>query len=57
MRQPLQELISCYQNSLYAIAFNICKNQMDSEDVVQEVFVQYYTRKKNLKTGSTSVPG
>ena len=49
MRQPLQELISCYQNSLYAIAFNICKNQMDAEDVVQESFVQYYTSKKEFE--------
>ena len=33
MRQPVQELIERYQKNLYAAAFNICKNQMDAEDV------------------------
>lgn len=36
MRQPVQELIERYQKNLYAAAFNICKNQMDAEDVVQD---------------------
>lgn len=40
MRQPVDELIQCYQNNLYAVAFNVCKNQMDAEDIVQEAFVQ-----------------
>ena len=39
MRLPVQQLIECYQNSLYAAAFNTCQNQMDAEDVVQETFV------------------
>mgnify|MGYP004483027933 CR=1 FL=1 len=45
MRQPVQELMERYQKNLYAAAFNICKNQMDAENVVQETFVQYYTTK------------
>ena len=49
MRQPVQELIERYQKNLYAAAFNICKNQMDAEDVVQETFVQYYTIKKEFE--------
>ena len=49
MRQPVQQLIQRYQNSLYAAAFNICQNQMDAEDVVQEAFVQYYTTKKEFE--------
>lgn len=49
MRQPLQELIECYQGSLYAAAFSVCRNQMDAEDVVQETFVQYYTSKKEFE--------
>ena len=36
MRQSVQELIERYQNNLYAIAFNICKNPSDAQDVVQE---------------------
>ena len=50
MRQPVQELIERYQKNLYAAAFNICKNQMDAEDVVQETFVQYYTTKKEFES-------
>ena len=50
MRQPVQELIERYQKNLYAAAFNICKNQMDVEDVVQETFVQYYTTKKEFES-------
>ena len=50
MRQPVQELIERYQKNLYAAAFNICKNQMDAEDVVQETFVQYYTIKKEFES-------
>lgn len=49
MRQPVQQLILNYQSSLYAAAFNICQNQMDAEDVVQEAFVQYYTTKKEFE--------
>lgn len=48
MRQSLQDLIECYQNNLYTAAFNVCKNAEDAQDVVQDTFVQYYTRKKEL---------
>lgn len=41
MRQSVQELIERYQNNLYAIAFNICKNPFDAQDVVQDTFIQY----------------
>nr|WP_296958782.1 sigma factor [uncultured Mediterraneibacter sp.] len=34
---------------MYAVAFNVCKNQMDAEDIVQEAFVQYYTSKKEFE--------
>ena len=51
MRQPVQQLIERYQNSLYAAAFNTCQNQMDAEDVVQETFVQYYTSRKEFESG------
>lgn len=48
MRQTIQELVERYQNSLYAVAFNVCKNQQDAEDAVQDTFLQ----KKNLKVSS-----
>lgn len=52
MRQTIQELVERYQNSLYAVAFNVCKNQQDAEDAVQDTFLQYLTAKKNLKVSS-----
>lgn len=45
MKQPIQELIERYQNNLYAVAFNVCKNAADAEDVIQETFIQYHTSK------------
>ena len=50
MRQPVQELAASYQGSLFAAAFNICKNAQDAEDVVQDTFVQYYTSKKEFES-------
>lgn len=50
MRQPVQELIERYQNNLYAVAFNICKNTEDAEDVVQDTFLQYHTNKKDFES-------
>lgn len=50
MRQSVQELAEKYQNNLFAIAFNICKNKEDAEDVVQDTFIQYHTIKKNFES-------
>lgn len=50
MRQPVQELAASYQGSLFAAAFNVCKNAQDAEDVVQDTFVQYYTTKKEFES-------
>lgn len=49
MRQSVQELIERYQNNLYAIAFYICKNPFDAQDVVQDTFIQYFTSKKEFE--------
>ena len=48
MREPVQKLVERSQQNLYAAAFNVCKNQMDAEDIVQEAFLQYYTSKKEF---------
>ncbi len=48
MRQTLQELVDRYQNNLFAVAFNVCKNAQDAEDVVQDTFLRYYTMKKEF---------
>ena len=50
MRQTIQELVERYQNSLYAVAFNVCKNQQDAEDAVQDTFIQYYNSKKEFES-------
>lgn len=49
MRQPVQELMKKYQNNFYAVAFHVCKNAEDAEDVVQDTFIQYYTNKKDFE--------
>lgn len=51
MRQKLQELVTLYQDNLFAVAFNICKNAQDAEDVVQDTFIRYYTLKKEFDSG------
>lgn len=53
MRQTIQELVERYQNSLYAVAFNVCKNQQDAEDAVQDTFLQYYNSKKEFESEAT----
>lgn len=50
MRQSVQELAASYQGSLFAAAFNVCRNAQDAEDVVQDTFVQYYTSKKEFES-------
>ncbi len=49
MRQSLHELAALYQDNLFAVAFNICQNAQDAEDVIQDTFVQYYTTKKEYE--------
>lgn len=48
MKQSTQELVTLYQNSLFAAAFNVCKNAQDAEDVVQDTFIQYYISNKEF---------
>ena len=40
MRLPVQDLMDMYKNNVYAVAFSICKNASDAEDVVQDTFLQ-----------------
>lgn len=41
MNLPIEQLMETYQNNLYAVAFHICQNAHDAEDVVQDTFLQY----------------
>ena len=57
MKPATQVLIERYQKHLYAIAFNICRNQQDAEDVVQDTFISITHIKKSLIQKNISVPG
>lgn len=50
MEQSMKELVERYRDNLFAIAFNICKNAADSDDIVQETFVQYYLTKQKFES-------
>jgi len=50
MTQPVEILIEKYKNNIYAIAFNVCKNAQDAEDVVQDTFIRYLSRKQDFET-------
>lgn len=50
MRPQVMDLIEKYKNNLYAVAFNVCKNPEDAEDVVQDTFVQYFSNRKEFET-------
>ncbi len=48
MKQSINELMGCYRDNLFAVAFNVCKNAADADDVVQETFLQYYVAGKDF---------
>lgn len=50
MKLPVEVLIEKYKNNIYAVAFNICKNKHDAEDVVQDTFIQYLSQKKDFQS-------
>lgn len=50
MRESVDVLVDKYKNNLFSIAFNICKNTQDAEDVVQDTFIGYLTIKKDFET-------
>lgn len=43
-------IIKKYKDSIFAIAFQYCKNSYDADDVVQEVFFKYYTAKREFES-------
>ena len=48
MKPSVEMLIEKYRNNLYVMAFSICKNTQDAEDVVQDTFIQYWSQKKEF---------
>jgi len=50
MKQSVNELVERYRDNLFVVAFNICKNAADSDDIVQETFLQYYLAQKKFES-------
>lgn len=42
MRLPVETLIARYHQNLYAIAFNVCQDREDAEEVAEDAFIQYH---------------
>ncbi len=48
MRMETEVLMERYKDNLFAVAFHVCKNAADADDVVQETFIQYHTASKQF---------
>ena len=49
MRLETEILMEKYKDHLFAVAFNICKNAADADDVVQDTFLQYHIADKQFE--------
>lgn len=43
MRLSVEEAFEKYGDRLFTLAFSICQNRADADDVVQDTFIKYYT--------------
>ncbi len=43
MRMETQLLVERYRDNLFAVAFHVCENAADADDVVQDTFLCYHT--------------
>lgn len=50
MRIETEILMEKYKDHLFAVAFNICKNATDADDVVQDTFLQYHITHKQFES-------
>ena len=42
--EAFDKIVELYQRKIYALSFNITRNQMDAEDVAQEVLLSIYKK-------------
>ena len=42
------EIINRYQKKIYSLAYQILRNHLDADEVVQETFVRVYRKRKEL---------
>ena len=50
MRLPVETLVERYHQNLFAVAFNVCKNREDAEEVVQDAFIQYHLKRLDFQS-------
>lgn len=50
MRMETEVLMDRYKDNLFAVAFNVCRNAADADDVVQDTFVQYHTQNRQFES-------
>lgn len=50
MRLPVEMLLERYHQNLFAVAFNVCKNREDAEEVVQDAFIQYHLKRLDFQS-------
>ena len=50
MTKDFDKICEKYGNRLYAAAFNICRQQQDAEDAVQDALLAYYRTDKEFET-------
>lgn len=50
MRLPVEMLMERYHQNLFAVAFNVCKNREDAEEVVQDAFIQYHLKRLDFQS-------
>ena len=43
-----EEIMEKYKDNLFSVAFNVCKNAADADDIVQETLIQYHTSNKQF---------
>ena len=50
MRIALSEVVERYQRNIYVAAYAIVRNSDDANDVVQDTFLQYYTKIRQFES-------
>ncbi len=47
-KEDFMQVYESYKNTVFGIAFNYTKNNSDANDILQDVFLKYFTSKKNF---------
>ena len=48
MKIETEVIMDKYKDNLFSVAFNICRNAADADDVVQDTLIQYHTTEKQF---------